>query len=218
VSQILRKQFTADFDRFSSQLRSLEKGGGLLMNSLRSAKYVIALLALVLCLAAQSPKFLDQTTTDATVNGKKVSITYGRPSINGPALAGHDLFSVAPVGFIWRFGRNEATFIESAGRFTVAGKELAAGKYTLWARRLGEDKWVISFHPKTEKDGKPLWGDVPGGAAAVQDGFVADIPLTAETTSDSAEFLDVKLSEDKGQARITIHFGKVIQTGTFGVK
>ena len=188
------------------------------MNLRRLLTCFIGLFAFVLCLAAQSPKFLPQTTTEAVVNGKKVSITYGRPSINGPALAGHDLFSLAKVGFVWRFGRNEATFIESDGKLEAGGKELPPGKYTLWARRLSEDKWVISFHPKTEENGKPLWGDVPGGAAAVQDGFIADIPLTAGKTSDSAEFLDVKLSEDKGNATIAIHFGKVIQTGTFGVK
>ena len=188
------------------------------MKILRLFTFFIGLFAFVSCLAAQSPKFLDQTTTEAVVNGKKVSITYGRPSINGPALAGHDLFSLAKIGFVWRFGRNEATFIESEGKLEVNGKELPAGKYTLWARRLSEDKWVISFHPKTDENGKPLWGDAPGGAAKVQDGFIADIPLTAGTTSDSAEFLDIKLSADKGNAKITIHFGKVIQTGTFGIK
>jgi hypothetical protein len=76
---------------------------------------------------------------------------------------------------------------------------------------------VISFHPKTEQNGKPLWGDVPGGAAAVQDGFIADIQLTTQKAGDSVEFLDVKLSEDMGRARITVRFGNVVQTGTFGV-
>jgi hypothetical protein len=169
-------------------------------------------------LIAQSPPYLSQTTTEAVINGKKVSITYGRPSINGPALAGRDLFSIAPVGFVWRFGRNEATFIESAGKLDVGGKELPAGKYTLWARRLGEDKWVVSFHPRTEEDGKPLWGDVPGGAAKVQDGFIADIALSAEKTTEKSEFLDIKLSDDKGKAVIKIRFGNITQTGTFGVK
>jgi len=66
----------------------------------------ITVIACSATLIAQSPPYLSQTTTEAVINGKKVSITYGRPSINGPALAGRDLFSVAPVGFVWRFGRN----------------------------------------------------------------------------------------------------------------
>ncbi|HZS45351.1 MAG TPA: DUF2911 domain-containing protein [Blastocatellia bacterium] len=181
-------------------------------------KSILIVLLLSGCVAAQNPPYLPQATTEAVINGKKVSITYGRPSINGPALAGHDLFSVAPVGFVWRFGRNEATFIESTGNLEVGGKELPAGKYTLWARRLSEDKWVISFHPKTEDNGKPLWGDVPGGKAAVQDGFIADVALTPKKTSDKSEFLDIKLSEDNGKALITVRFGNVAQTGTFGVK
>jgi hypothetical protein len=159
------------------------------------------------------PKFLPKATTEATINGKKVSITYGRPSINGPALAGKDLFAVAPVGTIWRLGRNEATTIESAGKLEVGGKTLEAGKYTLWARRLADDKWVISFHPKTEENGKPLWG-----APGVSDGFIADMPLTAGKATDNSEFLDIKLSESKGKGWVTVHFGNVTQSGSFGVK
>src|SRR5947207_13074417 len=124
------------------------------MNIKRSILSIITLFGCVACVIGQSPKFLPQATTDAVINGKKISITYGRPSINGPALAGRDLFSVAPVGFVWRFGRDEATFIESSGKLNVGGKELPDGKYTLWARRLGEDKWVISFHPRMEENGK----------------------------------------------------------------
>ena len=181
----------------------------------------IALLvcyALLFFLNARSPAYLTQATTEAVINGKRVSITYGRPSINGPAIAGRDLFSVAPVGFVWRFGRNEATLIESTGRLVVGGQELAAGKYTLWARRVGEDKWVISFHPSTRGwSGKPLWGDRMGGRARVQSGFIADLVLTGGEASDSAELLDIKLTEDRGNAVLKIHFGKVTQTGTFGV-
>jgi hypothetical protein len=123
------------------------------------------------------------------------------------------LFAVAPVGTIWRLGRNEATVIESAGKLEVGGKELAPGKYSLWARRLSEDKWVISFHPKTEENGKPLWG-----APGVSDGFVADLPLTPGKAADSSEFLDIKLAEGKGKGWMTIHIGNVTQSGSFGVK
>ncbi len=191
------------------------------MNVRRLTVCGIALVVCVVCvivLIPRRPKYLGQAKTEAMINGKNVSIIYGQPSINGPALAGRDLLSVAPVGFVWRFGRNEATLIESAGKMVVGGQELAAGRYTLWARRLGEDNWVISFHPKTKEwYGSPLWGDVTGGAARVQDGFIADMPLTTENASDKAELLDIKLTEDKGKAVVTIHFGNVVQRGTFTV-
>jgi len=111
-------------------------------------------------------------------------------------------------------GRNEATVIETAGTLNVGGKELAPGKYSLWARRISEGQWLISFHPKTDDNGKPLWG-----APGVKEGWIADMPLTAGKANDSSEFLDIKLADaGKGKAQVTIHFGNVLQMGTFGVK
>ena len=184
------------------------------MNSRRMTLYFMVMALLVCSVAfAQAPKPLPRTTTEATINGKKVSISFGRPSINGPALAGKDLFAVAPVGTVWRLGRNEATVIESAGKIDVGGKVLEPGKYSLWARRLTADQWVISFHPKTEDNGKPLWGQ-----PEQKEGFVADMPLTAGKATDNAEFLDIKLAEGKGKGWVTVHFGNVTQSGSFGVK
>ncbi len=179
---------------------------------------VMALLCAAAVVAQDAGKPLPKATAEATINGKKVAVTYGRPSINGQALAGKDLFEMAPVGTVWRFGRNEATTIESAGKLEVGGKELDPGKYTLWARRLTADKWVISFSTKTENNGKPLWGVDNTGQASVQDGFVADLPLTAGKSAEKADNLDIKLSEVKGKAVMTVHFGNVTQSGSFGVK
>jgi hypothetical protein len=191
------------------------------MNIRRLALCVIALIICVVCvlvLIPRRPKYLGQAKTEALINGKNVSIIYGQPSLDGPALRGRDPLSIAPVGFVWRFGRNEATLLESAGRMGVGGKDLPAGRYTLWARRLGEDQWVISFHTKTQEwYGRPLWGDVMGGAARLQNGFIADMPLTTEKVSERAELLNIKLSEDQGTAVVTIHFGNIVQRGTFTV-
>ncbi|HUK89195.1 MAG TPA: DUF2911 domain-containing protein, partial [Blastocatellia bacterium] len=61
----------------------------------------------------------DPGTAEATVNGKSVSITYGRPN-----WGGQDRMSQMPVGFVWRLGRNKATEINSTGALWVAGKKL----------------------------------------------------------------------------------------------
>jgi len=179
---------------------------------------MMALFACAIVVAQETGKPLPKATAEATINGKKVTITYGRPSINGPALGGKDLFEMAQVGFVWRFGRNEATTIESAGKLEVGGKQLEAGKYTLWARHISADKWVISFSTKTENNGKPLWGVDNTGQASVQDGFVPDLPLTPGKSAEKADNLDIKLAEVKGKAQMTVHFGNVTQSGTFGVK
>ncbi|HKV41822.1 MAG TPA: DUF2911 domain-containing protein, partial [Blastocatellia bacterium] len=66
---------------------------------------------------------------EASVNGKSISIDYGRPS-----LKGRDILSLAPVGTIWRVGMNQATEITSSGELKVGDKELKAGKYSLWVK------------------------------------------------------------------------------------
>jgi hypothetical protein len=78
--------------------------------------------------------------TEVTINGKKVSISYGRPE-----LKGRDMLGKAAPGTIWRFGSNSATVIESTGDLDVAGTVLKAGKYSLWTKKT-DSGWLLMFH------------------------------------------------------------------------
>ncbi|MEK6299745.1 MAG: DUF2911 domain-containing protein [Acidobacteriota bacterium] len=140
---------------------------------------------------------------EATVKGKAISIDYGRPS-----LKGRDIFALVQPGMVWRLGMNMATHIETAGDLVVGGKELKAGKYTLWAKKTGADTWTLNFHPKTG-----VWG-----APELKDGFIAELPLKMEKVADSAEQLTISLADSKGKAAIKIHWGTAALTGSFDVK
>lgn len=140
---------------------------------------------------------------EATINGKSVSIDYGRPS-----WGGSDRLAGAPVGFVWRVGMNQATHITSAGDLMIAGKTLAAGKYSLWAKRTGDNTWSLGFHPKTG-----VWG-----APALTEGYAAELPLKMEKVADSAEQLTISLADSKGKAALKIHWGPYVMSGDFGVK
>ena len=163
--------------------------------------FVVALaLPLVVC-AQNRPA---RGNAEATVNGKKVSISYGRPS-----LSGRDVLAQAPVGTVWRVGMNEATEITSEGDLNVGGTTLKAGKYSLWVRRTGDDTWTLAFHPKTGIWGKP----------EMKEGYAAELPLKLEKAADSADPLRIDLADKgSGNAQITIHWGTAALTGTFGVK
>jgi hypothetical protein len=140
---------------------------------------------------------------EATIKGKKVTIDYGRPS-----LKGRDIFSMVQPGMVWRLGMNQATQIESTGDLVVAGKEVKAGKYTLWAKKTGADSWTLAFHPKTG-----VWGAPP-----LKDGYIAELPLKTEKVGDSAEELTITLADNNGKAGINIHWGTAALTGSFDVK
>ena len=66
--------------------------------SLRKFAITFLVLGLAIACAAQQAK---RGTAEATINGKKVSISYGRPS-----LQGRDMLAQATPGTVWRVGMN----------------------------------------------------------------------------------------------------------------
>ena len=166
-------------------------------------------LSLLLALAAAAPLAAQNNPptargkAEATVKGKAVSISYGRP-----ALKGRDMLAQAKPGLVWRLGTNEATEINTAGDLVIDGKELKAGKYSLWVRKTGEDTWTLAFHPKTG-----VWG-----APALKEGYVAELPLKFTKADDSAEELTIHLADRDGKGEIKIHWGTALLTGWFDVK
>ena len=169
--------------------------------SLRKFAITFLVLGLAIACAAQQPS--KRGTAEVTINGKKVSISYGRPN-----LQGRDMLAQAMPGTVWRVGMNEATEIITDGTLVVDGKELKNGKYTLWVRKTGADTWTLAFHPKTG-----VWGRPP-----LTEGYAAETPLTLTKASDSAEQLVIDLADKNGAAEIKIHWGTAMLTGTFGVK
>jgi predicted methyltransferase len=69
-------------------------------------------------------------------------------------LKGRTLSELAPSGKVWRTGANEATVIETSQDLKIEGKELAAGKYSIYSIP-GEKEWTIIFN-KAWKN----WGTV----------------------------------------------------------
>ncbi|MDQ3906992.1 MAG: DUF2911 domain-containing protein [Acidobacteriota bacterium] len=161
-------------------------------------------LALSACAGVAQNRAAERGNATATINGKQVSVNYGRPS-----LGGRDMLAQAKTGTVWRVGMNQATEITSAGQLVVGDKTLDAGKYSLWVRKTGDDTWTLAFHPKTGIWGKP----------EMTEGYVAEMPLKLEKAADSADLLDIGLADKgNGNAQITIHWGTAVLTGTFGVK
>jgi hypothetical protein len=94
---------------------------------------------------ASPPSLISKTLKSGTT----VSIDYSRPSLKGRSLT-----ELAPAGKVWRTGANEATIFEISKDIKIAGRELAAGKYSLYSIP-GEKEWTIIFN-KTWKN----WGTV----------------------------------------------------------
>jgi hypothetical protein len=142
-------------------------------------------------------------TSEATIKGKRVAVEFGRPS-----LKGRDMLGQMQPGMVWRLGMNQPTTLETAGDLVVAGKELKAGKYSLWAKKDGSGNWVLAIHPTV-----PNWG-----APSLTSGFAAELPLKAEKASTASEQLAISVAENKGKGWIKIHWGNDLLAGSFDVK
>jgi Protein of unknown function (DUF2911) len=80
--------------------------------------------------ARQRPPRMARETISTTVNGKKVSIEYGRPRLGNRTVK--DLLSQLGPDRIWRAGGDQATTLTTETDLMIGGKRIPAGKYTLY--------------------------------------------------------------------------------------
>ncbi len=93
---------------------------------------------------ASSPK----ATAEGKIGAAKVTIVYFQPAARGRKIMGE----LVPFGEVWRTGANDATTIEFDKPVKIEGKDLPAGKYSLFTIP-GENEWTIIFNKEHKQ-----WG------------------------------------------------------------
>lgn len=95
----------------------------------------------------------------ATASGKvgdaTITINYSSPAVKGRKIWG----DLVPFDQVWRAGANEATIFETDKNIMVEGKQLPAGKYSLFAIP-GATEWQFIFNSETGQ-----WGVKRSGEA-----------------------------------------------------
>lgn len=116
----------------------------------RSALLVLSAVPVTSCAAAfQEKRASPHETVSLELDGKQLSIVYGRPYLKHREF-GKD---VAPYGQVWRLGADEATKLTLPSAAKVqGGPELPAGSYSLWAIP-GPDKWTMIVNKQAD-----VWG------------------------------------------------------------
>jgi hypothetical protein len=106
------------------------------------------------------------------VSGANITIDYSSPSVKGRTIWG----DLVPYDKVWRTGANEATIFTTDKDIKIGGKNLPAGKYSLYSIP-GEKEWIFIFNSQTGQ-----WG----------------ITHTGETTEDpSKDVLRVTVKSEK---------------------
>jgi hypothetical protein len=105
---------------------------------------IAVLMAGSLASNAQAPRQSPKATATGKIGDANVTITYSSPSVKGRKIWG----DLVPFDKVWRSGANEATILETDKELLVAGKELPAGKYSLYTIP-GEKEWQVIINSQT---------------------------------------------------------------------
>lgn len=83
---------------------------------------------------------------EGQINGKSLTVQYGSPSVKGRTIWG----DLVPYNVVWRTGANEATYVTVSQNLKVGGKDLAAGKYSLFTIPKESGAWTVIFNSDWE--------------------------------------------------------------------
>jgi hypothetical protein len=116
-------------------------------------------------------------TSTTTVDGARISITYGRPSVRGRKIFG----SLVPYDVVWMPGADEATIFQTTARLQFGEFTLPAGSYSLYTLPR-ENAWTLIINKKTGQ----FHTQYP------QDQDLAKVPMTVERLATPVEQLTIE--------------------------
>lgn len=155
-----------------------------------------------MALAQRNPR----GTAELSPSGKKISVEYGRPSLNGRTP--EQLLAGLKPGQVWRLGADKSTTFSTETDLAFGDVTVPKGEYSIWARKEGDDSWKLVFNKQHGQ-----WGTQHDAA---QD--LVTVPLKQEKEDKAAEQLTIELENKAGGGEITIHWGTLELAAYFKAK
>ncbi len=112
---------------------------------------VLLLAVAALCsteLAAQGQRASPHEQAAITIDGKKITIDYGRPYMKGRKIFG----GLEKYGTVWRAGADEATKLTTEAGLTIGNLKVPKGAYGLFVV-LQENAWKLAVNSVADQ-----WG------------------------------------------------------------
>lgn len=176
----------------------------------------IAVLAVAATAHAQQDRAPRETVT-ALVDGKKVTVEYGRPALRGRAVK--DMLAQLPANRVWRAGVDHATTLTTESDITVGGKRVAAGKYTLYLHAPESGAYELLINRDLGVPLKTIFPAAPASVAdalwphiedypAIKDKEVARVSLKSVPPAEAMDRFLIGLTPAKdGVSGITLTWG-----------
>ena len=119
--------------------------------------HAAALLALSTAAFAQPAD--PRGSTSVSIDGKKVSIDYGRPALKGRSL--DELTKGLPADRIWRAGENQVTTLTTETDLVIGGKTVPAGKYSVYVHAPATGDWSLVVNSDLGIPLVKIWDKAP---------------------------------------------------------
>jgi len=146
-------------------------------------------------------------TSTITLNGKTITVEYGRPSLHGRTTS--DLLGKLPSEGFWRLGADTSTTFNTGTNLDFAAAMVPAGEYSVWLQRaVNGNSWNLVFNKQHGQ-----WGTQHDSS---QD-FVF-VPLKQSKAAQSVETLTLTLRKVGGGGTITIQWGTLEVAASFKAK
>lgn len=110
----------------------------------KTTGFIVALAFLIGTAGLLAQRASPHETVNATVDGAKVSVTYGRPYMKGRKIAG----GLVPYGQVWRTGADEATTLVTDKALMFGSTHVQPGTYTLYTLP-AEKGWQLIINKQT---------------------------------------------------------------------
>ena len=158
----------------------------------------IAALSLAGPARAERQRASPHADVTATLAGKKIAISYGRPSMKGRAIFG----GLVPWDKVWRTGADEATTFTTEADVVIGGLKVPKGEYALFTIPT-EKQWTLVVN-KTAKQ----WGAFQYDAA--QD--LGRAPMTVAASTTPVEQFTIELVPAGKQLTLKLMWDKTVAT------
>jgi len=148
-------------------------------------------------------------TAKLTLDGKTVTVDYGKPSLNGRKV--EDLLGQLPAGEVWRLGADKSTTFTTTGDLKFGDATVPKGVYSLWAQKEADGSWKLVFNKQHGQWGA---GDPPKAGHDPSQDLVA-VPLKVEKPEKSAETVEIALEKENGAGEISVAWGTMELSAPF---
>ena len=140
------------------------------------------------------------------LNGKEVSVEYGRPSLKGRSV--EEMLNSLKPGAVWRLGADTSTTFSTATDLVFGDATVPAGEYSLWARKEAGGGWKLVFNKQHGQ-----WGTQHDAA---QD--LVAVPLNQTKAAKPAEMVTLELAQAAEGGALTIQWGELSLATDFKAK